>query len=240
MTGASGTDIRAILFDKDGTLIDFDRTWFGICSELASRSAEGDPKLARDLLEIGGYDWQAGRFRAGSLIAAGTIAEIVAHWHPDATPEENAARIESYDEYSVREAARRSVGLDGLGATLTRLNEMGFILGVATNDSEAGARGTMAALELTHHFRSIQGFDSVERPKPYPDMLLRFAREAGVDPKQVAMVGDNSHDLEMARSAGAGLAIGVLSGNSREEDLAPLADAVLPSLVDLPAFLSRK
>lgn len=233
------SDIKAILFDKDGTLIDFDRTWFGICSELAIRSAGGDLKLGRDLLEAGGYDWRAGRFRSGSIIASGTITDIVALWHPQASIEEREALIRSYDDYTVKEAPRRSVGLAGLNATLEYLQANGYILGVATNDSEAGARATMDALDLSHYFRSILGFDSVPRAKPYPDMLLRFAEEVNVAPSQIAMVGDNTHDLELARSAGAGLAIGVLSGNSDEEHLSALADVVLPSLADLPAFFSK-
>ena len=50
------------------------------------------------------------------------------------------------------------------------------------------------------------------------------------------MIGDNPHDLEMARSAGAGAAIGVLTGNSSRQELAPLADAVLDSMCDLPGL----
>jgi phosphoglycolate phosphatase len=55
----------------------------------------------------------------------------------------------------------------------------------------------------------------------------------------VAVVGDNRHDLEMARSAGAGLAIGVMSGGSAPEDFGSLADAVLASIAELPDFLQR-
>ena len=56
----------------------------------------------------------------------------------------------------------------------------------------------------------------------------------------IAVIGDNRHDLEMARSAGAGAAIGVLSGNGGRADLAPLADAVLDSVRDLPAWLASR
>jgi phosphoglycolate phosphatase len=52
------------------------------------------------------------------------------------------------------------------------------------------------------------------------------------------MVGDNRHDLEMARAGGAGLAIGVLSGTGTLETLAPIADVVLDSVADLPGFLA--
>ena len=54
------------------------------------------------------------------------------------------------------------------------------------------------------------------------------------------MVGDNRHDLEMARAGGAGLAVGVLSGTGTREALPPLADVVLDSVADLPAYLATR
>jgi phosphoglycolate phosphatase len=54
------------------------------------------------------------------------------------------------------------------------------------------------------------------------------------------MVGDNRHDMEMARAAGAGMAIGVLSGNGTRDTLSPLADVLIESVADLPGLLSRQ
>ena len=54
------------------------------------------------------------------------------------------------------------------------------------------------------------------------------------------MVGDNRHDLEMARAGGAGLAVGVLSGTGTRESLMPLADVILNSIADLPAYLTDR
>jgi phosphoglycolate phosphatase len=70
-------------------------------------------------------------------------------------------------------------------------------------------------------------------------MVLSFCESTGLQPTQVLMVGDNAHDLHMARAAGA-VAVGVLSGNSLEPDLAPYADAVLGSIVDLEQWLARR
>ena len=53
------------------------------------------------------------------------------------------------------------------------------------------------------------------------------------------MVGDNRHDLEMARAGGAGLAVGVLSGTGTRETLAPMADVILDSIADLPGISAR-
>ncbi len=73
------------------------------------------------------------------------------------------------------------------------------------------------------------------RAKPHADQLHLFAAKTGLPVEAIAMVGDNSHDLEMAHAAGAGLAIGVLSGNSTLDDLAHLSDAILGSIAALPA-----
>jgi phosphoglycolate phosphatase len=70
-------------------------------------------------------------------------------------------------------------------------------------------------------------------------MVHAFCQACDLAPIEVAVVGDNPHDLEMARQAGAGLAIGVLSGNSNRKDFGALADAVLGDIAELPAYLER-
>ncbi|HEY0444684.1 MAG TPA: HAD hydrolase-like protein, partial [Candidatus Limnocylindrales bacterium] len=71
------------------------------------------------------------------------------------------------------------------------------------------------------------------RLKPAPDMLLDICHRLGAEPARTAVVGDSAVDLAMARAAGAGRVIGVLSGVSRRADLEALAAAVLPSVAYL-------
>jgi len=230
--------IRAILFDKDGTLIDFDRTWFSISWSLAQRAAAGDEARARLLLEAGGYDWELSRFRANSAIASGTVHDIVTLWHPTLSGAELEAMIGEYNDYCMVEGARSAVALEGLQETLQSLFDLGYRLGIATNDSEAGAHATAKALGIDHFFDVVIGYDTAARPKPHADPLLYFAQKIGLEPSQIAMVGDNLHDLEAAHAAQAGLAIGVLSGNSPREVLEPHADLILDSIAALPALFS--
>ncbi|MDN8660439.1 HAD hydrolase-like protein, partial [Staphylococcus aureus] len=84
------------------------------------------------------------------------------------------------------------------------------------------------------------GYDAVANPKPAPDVVIAFCDLTGLKPSEIAMVGDNRHDLDMARAGGCGLAVGVLSGTGTRESLAPLADVVLASVADLPAFLAGR
>lgn len=227
--------IRGLLFDKDGTLLDFNRTWFDVVMRLAQTVAPGDED-ARQLVEAGGYDWNTGRFRSGSVVAAGTVADLVDLWHPPGSDADRAAQVATFERLAL--AHVRPVPVPGLQATLETLASGSYRLGIATNDSEAGARQSVVALGLASLFDAVIGYDSVPRPKPSPDQLLLFARQSGLAPTAIAMIGDNPHDLEMAHAAGAGLAIGVLTGNSSRADLAPLAHPVLDSITDLPAFLA--
>lgn len=235
---ASLSSIRGILFDKDGTLIDFNQTWFGVVMALARQAADGDESAARSLAEQGGYDWAAHRFRSGSAVAAGTNADIVDLFHPGLLDQERTAKIADFNAFTTTEGASRAVAIKGLTPTLEQLSATGFLLGIATNDSEAGAHATAAALGLSQLFRAIIGYDSVARPKPWPDQLQLFAVRSGLPVSAIAMVGDNNHDLEMAHAAGAGLAIGVLSGNSTRAELAGPADIIVDSIADLPELFA--
>ena len=68
-------------------------------------------------------------------------------------------------------------------------------------------------------------------------MIEAFCGAVGVPPAAVAMVGDSHHDLEMARAAGAGLAVGVLTGPADRAELETLADVVIPDVRGLLSIL---
>lgn len=231
-------EIRAVLFDKDGTLIDFHATWAGFARRAALDAAGHDAARAAHLLEALGLDAETARFRPGSVLAAGTGAQVAAVLWPGEQGDALRRRVEMLDDLAAAHARDHAVALAGIPQALHALRAAGHVLGIATNDSERGARDTMHRLSLDALFAEILGYDSVPRAKPWPDMVHAFAERTGMAPGAVAMVGDNLHDLEAARSAGAGLAIGVLSGTSAREDLAPLADLLLDSVADLPAGLA--
>ena len=69
--------------------------------------------------------------------------------------------------------------------------------------------------------------------KPDPRMLLAICETVRIDPARTAIVGDSLADLEMGRNAGAGRVIGVLSGIGGANQLADVADLLLPSVAGL-------
>ena len=231
--------IKGILFDKDGTLVDFDATWFAIGDLMALEAAAGDRTRADALLADAGYDFEARRFRGDSVFAAGTNADIVALWYPHLDALQRADMVMRFDTFTAEAGAAKCVPLPGAVDALGLLHASGLRLGVATNDSTNGAEKTVASLGVAQLFDAVYGYDAVANPKPAADTIVAFSDLTGLKPSEIAMVGDNRHDLEMARAGGAGLAVGVLSGTGKREALAPLADIILGSITELPAFLAH-
>jgi phosphoglycolate phosphatase len=229
--------IRAVLFDKDGTLIDVDATWVPIYREMLMDIFATDRDGAEALMEKAGFDRATERFRAGSILAGGTTRQLVDVLWPGLDEdgvEEKARLLDHGYTHLVRE---RLTPLMPLEPIMAELRAMGLILGVATNDSHVSATAHMTQAGVIGHFEAIIAADTVAVPKPSGNMILSFAEKTGLPPSAIAMVGDNHHDMEEARNGGAGLAIAVLSGNAAHDDIAHLADHTLASIADLPALL---
>ncbi len=230
--------MHGILFDKDGTLLDFEATWLPVLKAFASELAHGDEATAETMLIRGGFDPKSGRFRAGSTIAAGTSVDLAQLWYPTLDGDALGAIVARIDDGFNAGGPNHSVLLPGVTATLGELKDRGHVMGIATNDGTAIASEALDAIGLADFFALVLGYDAVVHPKPAPDMVLAFADRAGLTPAEIVVVGDNAHDLVMARTAGAGAAIGVLSGNGGRGDLEPFADAILDSICDLPDWLA--
>jgi phosphoglycolate phosphatase len=232
--------IKGILFDKDGTLIDFDATWLGVADFMAMEAAGGDRRKADGLLEAAGFDFATKRFKPDSLFAAGTNEDVVRLWFPDLSGQEWSKTLKHFNEITAEKGATMAVPLPGVAKALQDLHRQDLRLGVATNDSTLGCEKTLAGLGIAQLFDAAYGYDAVANPKPAPDTIVAFCDLTGLRASEIAMVGDNRHDLEMARAGRCGMAVGVLSGTGTRESLAPLADVILDSIVDLPAFLAAK
>ncbi|WP_269581242.1 HAD family hydrolase [Roseibium sp. Sym1] len=229
--------IKAVLFDKDGTLLDFDATWTPAYRSMALFAAAGDQEKANAFLARTGMDLATGTSAAGSLLAAGNSAEIAEAWivlGAAFDPVTLTAELDRTFVGRMHDAAT----LPGIPNAIESLHSSGFTLGVASSDSEAAIRAFLAGAGLADRMAFVTGYDTGYGPKPEPGMVRAFCEATGLPPSEICVIGDNTHDLEMARAAGAGLRVGVLTGTSGRADLEPLADVVLDSAADLPDYLS--
>lgn len=220
-----------ILFDKDGTLFDFEATYAPATAGVVRSLAEGRTDPQR-LASAVGFDLEAGRFDTNSIVIAGTAADMARVWGPlvGRSPDSSfAAHIDGLFE----EHARESMALfSDADLVLGRLSSAGFRIGLATNDAEENGRLHLRAANIERHFSFIAGYDSGHGAKPLPGMVLAFAENCGVEPARIVMVGDSVHDLRAARAGGA-VAVGISTGIASAGDLEPHADHLVASLGEL-------
>ena len=118
-----------------------------------------------------------------------------------------------------------------------RLRARGLKLGIATMDGTAVTEATLVRIVARELIDFVTGWDGGHGTKPDPGMVLGFCAAVDVPPRETAVVGDNLADLAMARAAGAGLAIAVLTGGCPAAALEAEADLVLPSIAELESAL---
>jgi phosphoglycolate phosphatase len=104
--------------------------------------------------------------------------------------------------------------------SIASLNRDGYLLAVATGKSRRGLDRSMQALALAPHFHASRCADE-GFPKPHPDMLDRLMSMLGTTPDRTLMIGDTTHDLQMAANAKVG-AIAVSYGAHEIADLQSL------------------
>ena len=211
--------LRLAVFDVDGTLIDSQHSIVA-AMEGAWSAFDLDPPARENVLQIIGLP----------------LLEAVAILAPEQTPERHQALREKYSEtwIAMREEGRLQEPLfPGSVSVLDDLEKHGWLLGVATGKARRGLDHVLARHALAPRFTTLQTSD-VARGKPHPEMLERAMAETGVEPSRVAMIGDTTFDIQMARNAGT-FAIGVDWGYHPTEDLwAAGAHAVIGDFSDLP------
>ncbi|WP_019904860.1 HAD family hydrolase [Methylobacterium sp. 77] len=239
MTSTRPDRLAGILFDKDGTLVDFDRTWGPAAYAVMDILAGSDRARLEDLMAVSHYVEEERRFLPSSPLIAGSSAAYGPLWAKVLGRPAGPALYREMDSLFRQEGLRHLRPIGDPAAMARALVDAGYALGIATNDSEASARAQGEALGLTPHLTYVAGYDSGHGAKPEPGMVSAFAAHLGIAPDRLAMVGDSPYDLVAGSAAGA-ITIAVMSGPMGEaarEAMAPLADHVIASIGDLPALL---
>ena len=189
---------RLVVFDWDGTILDSPAA----IAECIQASC-GD--LGLDVPE---------RSRASHVIGLGMQA-LMREIAPGLPPERYGEFVEAYRRhFRAREPSMQL--FPGMRELLAELSATS-LLGIATAKSRRGLERALDATGLRPHFRASRCADETH-PKPHPAMLLEILDELSVSPAHALMIGDTSHDLEMARAAGVD-ALAVAYGAHPEQGL---------------------
>ena len=215
--------IKAIVFDKDGTLLDFEATWneaVGVAFDQIS-----DAHARETSADMFGYDLASRTVLPHSPfvsesndVVMGLVNDLI--------------DVETF-ERTINQVSRLNVVPSSEAtATLKTLVANGVKLAIATNDSEGAARHHVSALGWTQLFTSVKGYDSGHGAKPDPGMVLAAVEECGAIPGSYLMVGDSVHDILAGQAAGATT---VAIGNN--QGALSLADHKIKKMTDLIALV---
>ena len=190
MTPARQFDL--IVFDWDGTLYD-STALITRCIQAACADVGVPVPSDRD---------------ASYVIGLG-LAEALQHAAP-ALPRERYAELGGRYRHHYLARQHEIAFFDGTLAMLQTLRARGHLLGVATGKSRAGLDAALDTSVLVGLFDATRTADETAS-KPDPRMLRELMRELGVTPARTLMVGDTTHDLQLAANAGTA-SIGVSYG----------------------------
>lgn len=229
--------IDLLIFDKDGTLIEFHLMWGGWVEELGRRLEDATGMPVRDgLYPLLGVDPATGRVQAHGLMAATPmrrLREVVEAYLADGGAEPAAAAAAVAAAWHAPDPVALAQPVTNLRDLLAALRGRVPVFAVATSDDRDPTERTLAALGIAGEMGALVCADDGIRPKPAPDPVLHLCSALGTPPARAAVVGDAPADMRMARAAGAGRVIGVLTGVGDRATLEPLADVVIGSIADL-------
>ncbi|WP_172119668.1 HAD family hydrolase [Actinomyces faecalis] len=179
--GSLPSQVQAILFDMDDTLVDSERAWVAAANRLWTE---------------GGATWPA------PVIPGGTIEDLAKAYQdelPGADLQATTARLlilldeELGDHVSPMPGAAELVG---------RINPA-LPIAVASNSPSAVVRRTITALGWDSRFRAMLGTDDVAHPKPAPDLYQEAARRCGAEPEHCLIFEDSPMGAQAALATGA-------------------------------------
>jgi len=229
--------IDLIIFDKDGTIIDFGRMWAGWAETLAASLGTAAGRAVEEpLYAMLGYDPVARAVRVGGGLAATPMARLrertVGVLVDTGLGDEDAERAVAA-AWHAPDPVALAHPIGDVGALFRELRAGGRRLAIATSDDREPTERSLAALDLLDALDGLVCADDGLPVKPAPEAVFHLCASMGVGTDRTAVVGDSPADLLMARAASVGLAVGVLTGVGGRADLEPLADVVIESVEGL-------
>jgi phosphoglycolate phosphatase len=209
-----------IAFDWDGTLFD--------STAIITRC------IQRAVVDVGGQEPSR---EAASYVIGMALAQALAHAAPDVSPDKYPELGQRYRHHYVQHQNDISL-FEGVLPLLADLKARQHWLAVATGKSRKGLNEALHDVALKGVFDSSRTADETAG-KPSPMMLHELMAELGVAPERTLMIGDTTHDLQMALNAGCP-SVGVSYGAHAPEAfhaLSPLA--VVHSVAELHEWLNN-
>src|SRR5215207_1221473 len=236
---------EAVIFDKDGTLIDFDAMWGTWTLQLADRlQASVKLDVRQALCDSYGYD--VGRRKIlpdGKLTCTPMwkLRELMLDVTQSAGISDHQAQGVVEEAWFVPDPVTLAKPFTDVRKLFTNIHERGIKIAIATTDDRKPTEAMLRAFGVTDLITTMVCADDGIKAKPAPDMVTTICARMNIAPCKAIVIGDTVADLQMGRSAGAGYVIGVLSGVGLLEHLTPLADMLIDTVDSLQdSFVLRE
>ncbi len=231
-----------VIFDKDGTLLDFGKTWIKVVRGLIvalEKNADKKGKLKQKIEAALGISVDTGEVDPFGPLAMGTFTEcdtLISYClYSSGIRWDRARDIVHSTEQEVFAGGIREhnvVPADGSLGLLKRLKQRGIRVAVATNDNVTDTTRDMESIGVLSYIDLIVGADRVDKTKPDPEMVYKVLDELGIDAGKTILVGDMLVDTLMGKNAGVMLTVGVC-GLLPRDVLEEYADVVITSLNEI-------
>ena len=232
-------NIKAIVFDKDGTLLDFDSFWVPVArlaTERVLSACGASQALCEPILEAIGV--KNGITHVDGMLCKGDYEDLYYVYRDliaDAGTDVDGEDLKHYlvDAYhSALGEGRLVPTCDNLYGVLTELKRLGYGIGLITSDDRRGAELCLKGLGIYELFDEILCSDRSHPPKPDPYYMYEFCRRGGFKPSEVVMVGDSLADMLFGRNSGA-YTVGVASCTENADFIRPYADTVVHDVSEI-------
>lgn len=229
--------IKGVLFDKDGTLLEFNKTWRPIANqvvdEVANKYAINDKAALAQ--SIGLF---SDSIDPNGSLSAGTNKDVALDMLSVIIKTNNNINKEEYIQWSTDLFNRVAASLPffpvvGGVNTIKKLKYAGYLIGLSTADSVENAKLFLKKTGLDIYFDYIGADDGIINPKPAIDYMNVFCERYALKPAEVAVVGDTIADMNFGTNSGAGLVVGVLSGTGTRSLLEGQATIVINNINEL-------